>query len=112
MPRVVHFEISVDDPERAIRFYSDVFGWKIEKWEGPMDYWLITTGPENEPGIDGALIRRQDPAVPTIKNKQSLESDIRQPVRIQKGTPSALSRTIHQLSNFADSCCLCLMVVY
>jgi len=24
--RVVHFDIGADDPERAIRFYSDVFG--------------------------------------------------------------------------------------
>ena len=65
MPRVVHFEISVDDPERAIKFYTDVFGWKIKKWEGPLDYWLATTGPEDQPGIDGALMRRQYPSSPT-----------------------------------------------
>ncbi len=29
MPRVVHFEIPADDPERAIEFYRQVFGWKI-----------------------------------------------------------------------------------
>ncbi|NIM91945.1 MAG: VOC family protein [Candidatus Aminicenantes bacterium] len=75
MPRVVHFEISVDDPERAISFYEDVFGWKIEKWEGPVDYWLITTGPENEPGIDGAFMRRQDPAVPTINTVSVASAD-------------------------------------
>ncbi len=33
MPRVVHFEIHADDPERAVRFYKKVFGWKIEKWQ-------------------------------------------------------------------------------
>ncbi|MGZ7136310.1 MAG: VOC family protein, partial [Methanobacterium sp.] len=38
MPRVVHFEIPADDPERAIEFYKNVFGWKIDKWEGPFDY--------------------------------------------------------------------------
>jgi len=65
MPRVVHFEINVDDPERAIKFYTDVFGWKIKKWEGPMDYWLVTSGPEDEPGIDGALMRRQEPSAST-----------------------------------------------
>jgi predicted enzyme related to lactoylglutathione lyase len=41
MPRVVHFEISADDPERAIRFYEHVFGGEFTKGEGPMDYWLI-----------------------------------------------------------------------
>ena len=59
MPRVLHFEIHAADPERGIKFYEKVFGWKIQKWEGPMDYWLITTGPDSEPGINGGLMRRQ-----------------------------------------------------
>lgn len=59
MAKVVHFEIPVDDPERAVRFYQAVLGWKIEKWQGPMDYWLATAGEEAEPGINGALTRRQ-----------------------------------------------------
>jgi hypothetical protein len=59
MAKVVHFEIPVDDPERAVRFYQAVLGWKIEKWQGPMDYWLATAGAEAEPGINGALTRRQ-----------------------------------------------------
>ncbi len=60
MPRVVHFEIPADDPDRAIRFYQEVFGWTVKKWEAPIDYWLVTTGPEGEPGIDGAIARRTD----------------------------------------------------
>ena len=44
MPRPVHFEIPAENPERAMQFYSTVFGWKFSKWEGPMDYWMITTG--------------------------------------------------------------------
>ena len=31
MPRVVHFEIAADDPDRATRFYQDVFGWQSSK---------------------------------------------------------------------------------
>ena len=65
MLRVTHFEISVDDPERAIKFYTDAFGWEIKKWEGPMDYWLITTGPEDQPGIDGGLMKREHPGAST-----------------------------------------------
>jgi hypothetical protein len=30
MPRVIWFEIPADDPDRAAKFYEDVFGWKIE----------------------------------------------------------------------------------
>lgn len=59
MPRVVHFEITADEPDRAVKFYEDVFGWKINKWEGPIDYWLIKTGEEGQPGIDGGLMKRQ-----------------------------------------------------
>lgn len=62
MPRVTHFEIHADNPERAVKFYTSVFGWKVEKWQGPIDYWLITTG-KHQPGIDGAIARRQQPLV-------------------------------------------------
>ena len=61
MPRVIHFEFPVDDPDRAVDFYKNVFGWEINKWDGPEDYWMITSGSEKEPGIDGALMRRQNP---------------------------------------------------
>jgi predicted enzyme related to lactoylglutathione lyase len=61
MPRVVHFEISADDPERAAKFYTEVFGWKIVKWNGPQDYWLVTTGEAPETGINGGIFRRKGP---------------------------------------------------
>jgi len=61
MPRVVHFEIHADDPQRAVNFYQNVFGWQINKWEGPEDYWLVTTGANNEPGINGAILQRRGP---------------------------------------------------
>jgi predicted enzyme related to lactoylglutathione lyase len=59
MPRVVHFEIHAGDPQRAISFYEKVFGWTFQKWEGPMPYWLVITGPDDERGINGGLIQRQ-----------------------------------------------------
>ena len=60
MPRVVHFEIPAENPERAVKFYKTVFGWKIEKWEGPMEYWLVMTGEDKEPGINGAIMEKSD----------------------------------------------------
>lgn len=65
MPRVVHFEIVGDNPEYLAKFYTDVFGWKVKKWEGPMEYWLIQTGEEDEPGIDGGLGKRTEPGEST-----------------------------------------------
>ena len=58
MPRVVHFEISADKPERATEFYKKVFGWNIQKWDGPQPYWLVATGSKSEPGIDGGIMNR------------------------------------------------------
>lgn len=60
MPRVIHFEIHADDPERCSRFYQDVFGWQISQWDNH-DYWLVTTGNEPEPGINGGIMKRRDP---------------------------------------------------
>ncbi|MBD3381865.1 MAG: VOC family protein [candidate division Zixibacteria bacterium] len=60
MPRPVHFEIPADDPERAGKFYEDVFGWQISKWDGPEDYWLIKSGDKEQPGIDGGIARKND----------------------------------------------------
>ena len=59
MPRVVHFEIHAGDPERAVNFYKTLFDWQFQKWEGPTDYWLVTTGPNEQPGINGGMMRRQ-----------------------------------------------------
>jgi hypothetical protein len=59
LPRVIHFEISAEKPERSVKFFEKVFGWKIMKWEGPVEYWLITTGEQGEAGIDGGMGRRK-----------------------------------------------------
>ena len=72
IPRLVHFELNVENVEKSIKFYENVFGWKFEKWDGPIDYWLIMTGPESEPGIDGGLAKKDeesDPLVNTIDVK-------------------------------------------
>lgn len=68
MNRVIHFEIHADDPARAAKFYTDVFGWQIKKWEGEgmeMDYWMVMTGDPKEPGIDGGLMKRMEPLTGT-----------------------------------------------
>lgn len=58
MPRVVHFEIHAENPERAIAFYRALFDWRFDRW-GEQDYWLVTTGPDAQPGINGGLLPRR-----------------------------------------------------
>jgi uncharacterized protein len=57
--RVVHFELHAEDPDRAIGFYQTLFAWEFARWAGPQEYWLIKTGPDDRPGINGGLIRRR-----------------------------------------------------
>jgi len=57
MPRIVHFEIPAEDPEKVSKFYTDTFGWEIKKWDGPMDYWLVMTGDKSKLGIDGGIFK-------------------------------------------------------
>ena len=66
MNRIVHFELVTDDPEKTAAFYRDVFGWQVQKWDGPADYWLVTTGESDAPGIDGGLMVARDGARGTI----------------------------------------------
>jgi predicted enzyme related to lactoylglutathione lyase len=62
--RVVHFEIPVDDADRARSFYADVFGWEVMPMP-EMDYTIVSTGPTGDQGptesgfINGGMMKRQ-----------------------------------------------------
>jgi predicted enzyme related to lactoylglutathione lyase len=60
MNRFTHFELAAPDLEKTAAFYRDVFGWQIEKWAGPVDYWLVTNGDHSTPGINGGLMQNGD----------------------------------------------------
>lgn len=60
MSRAVHFEIQASNPKTLIDYYTGLFGWSFNKWEGG-EYWLIHTGPEEKPGINGGLLPRRGP---------------------------------------------------
>jgi predicted enzyme related to lactoylglutathione lyase len=107
MSRVTHFEIPADNPERAIKFYEKTFGWKIEKWDGPIEYWMIMTGPEDEPGIDGGLTRRDDPdtKVENMIDVKDLDRSIKE-VEANGGTivrPKMAVPTVGWLVYFMDT---------
>ena len=76
---VVHFEIPANDVEKLRVFYSELFGWKIEKSSVPMEYWTIETVPVDEkmqplrPGVNGGLYKRDRPEFKPV-NYISVES--------------------------------------
>jgi predicted enzyme related to lactoylglutathione lyase len=86
MPTIVHFEIPSDNLERAKKFYTELFGWKIEKMAMPggdqSEYLMFsTTSSTNEKSsnsssssggdggnelqtIGGGMMQRQMPGQP------------------------------------------------
>lgn len=65
MSKVSWFEMSADEPKRAMKFYENVFGWKFQKFED-QDYWLVTAGEKEEMGIDGAIMPRKPETAPVV----------------------------------------------
>jgi predicted enzyme related to lactoylglutathione lyase len=61
------FAIHVDDVDRARAFYEAVFGWEFEPW-GPPGFYLIHTGDEESPGIQGLMHQRSEPRTGTGLN--------------------------------------------
>jgi predicted enzyme related to lactoylglutathione lyase len=65
-PTIVHFEIPSDNIERANKFYTKLFGWKMEKMPGPMEYWMFATATNSrgEPTMGGGVMERKMPNEP------------------------------------------------
>jgi len=64
---IVHFEIPADDVEKLRKFYGELFGWKIKKLPGPMEYYNMVTVPVDEkgmpirPGVNGGMMKKETP---------------------------------------------------
>ncbi len=62
----LHFEIPADNVEKLSNFYSKLFGWRIIKMPGSIEYWGIQTVPVDEKGmflrngVNGGSTKRQD----------------------------------------------------
>lgn len=49
---VVHFEMGYNDKDRMVKFYEDVFGWKIQKLGPEMgDYVVVRTTETDDDGM-------------------------------------------------------------
>lgn len=50
-----YFDLSVQNLPAAQRFFSNVLGWKFERFPMPYEYYRIKAGDAAEPGIDGGI---------------------------------------------------------
>jgi predicted enzyme related to lactoylglutathione lyase len=80
MPTIVHFDIPSDNLERTKKFYTELFGWKMEKMPDTgqrEDYWMFSTTTNDERGsssggdgdqqtVSGGMMERQMPQEPIM----------------------------------------------
>jgi predicted enzyme related to lactoylglutathione lyase len=69
---IVHFDIPAEDIEKMRKFYSELFGWRIYRDAGPVEYWMIETVPVDEkanpvrPGVNGGMYKKDQPGLKPI----------------------------------------------
>jgi predicted enzyme related to lactoylglutathione lyase len=73
MNRPVHFELGVENPQRALKFYREVFGWKTEIGEQEQQYWLLISENSAEPRVIGGLMTHTG-KMPRVVNTIGVES--------------------------------------
>ena len=94
MSRITHIEISANDPEKIIKFYTEVFNWKVTKWEGPVDYWLVSTGDPDAPGADGAFFRPHKEMTGTIATVEVEDIDAAEEKILQNGGEIVVEKNV------------------
>jgi predicted enzyme related to lactoylglutathione lyase len=91
--RIVHFEIPANQPEALTKFYNGLFGWKFQKAQIPgPEYWMCETG-TSEPGINGAVMKRQNPGQPWMNYVDVANLDASLAQAIELGGKVALPKT-------------------
>jgi uncharacterized protein len=58
-----YFDLTVRDVAAAQAFFEKVLGWKFERFPMPYEYYRITAGAPDEPGIDGGVGAIKDSAL-------------------------------------------------
>ncbi len=68
MNPVVHFEMPVEDEQRASDFYKNTFGWGVQKMGDEVGGYLVVTttetdenGPKKPGAINGGLYKKSKP---------------------------------------------------
>lgn len=61
---------------------------------GPVEYWLVTTGPDDEPGINGGLMKRTDPSAGTWNTVAVLSVDDAVSKAMQAGGDVVLPKAV------------------
>lgn len=56
MNRPLYFQLPSANPEALANFYASCFGWSIAPLENFSDIWVLVTGPNDSPGLQGIIM--------------------------------------------------------
>jgi predicted enzyme related to lactoylglutathione lyase len=102
---IVHFEIPAEDTEKMRNFYSGLFGWRIYRCPGPIEYWMIETVPVDEngnavrPGVNGAMCKKDHPELKPINYIQV--DDIDESIRKIRNLGGTVTQPKQQIPGIA-----------
>jgi predicted enzyme related to lactoylglutathione lyase len=99
--RPTHFEIPVDDADRAEKFYGDVFGWTFDRYPGAPSYYGMASTGETNPGINGALFQRSEGSGVTLTMSVDSIEDAEAKITAAGGTVVQAKQPIPRMGWFA-----------
>jgi predicted enzyme related to lactoylglutathione lyase len=100
---IVHFDIPAENPEKLKNFYSKLFRWRIYKFPGPTEYWMIETVPVDEkgaparPGVNGGMFKKEQPELKPVN--YILVDDIDESMQKVKDLGGTITRPKQQVPN-------------
>lgn len=97
MGRVIGFELNSQDPEKAAEFYAKVFGWEVA--EPHWDYWNVTTGKDDKPGINGGIAKGPNDYTQGIRIQIEVDS-IDEAISIAKDNGAMIVRDKMEFDDF------------
>ena len=102
---IVHFDIPAEDVEKLKNFYSELFGWKIYRAPGPIEYWMIETVPVDEegnpvrPGVNGGMYKKDQPELKPVN--YILVDDIDESIQKIKNLGGTITQPKQQVPGIA-----------
>ena len=102
---IVHFDIPAEDVEKMKKFYSELFGWRIYRCPGPVEYWMIETVPVDEkgmpvrPGVNGGMYKKDQPELKPVN--YILVDDIDESIQKIKNLGGTITQPKQQVPGIA-----------